>query len=204
MTTLVPSCSQWVTEKKGWKAGNVLFNNAFNTFYLWLYGVELMVMNHSDSEREPSAATSWVTLFNLQQGIFYMHHTTKNPSTYYCFCYTCCGVLEQEIVQWVHHQGLVPHPTVPGADTLSWSYVWKQKTQCQKLHAWQACSTSACCTWQVSDKRGPDTLLHISLIWVGDDISSPVNSSGVIQGRWWGSPLNIQLQQHKFFKCFSS
>ena len=39
-----------------------------------------MVMNHSDRERDPAAATSWVTLFNLQQGIFYMHHTTKNPA----------------------------------------------------------------------------------------------------------------------------
>ena len=33
------------------KEGNVLFNDAFNTFYLWLYGVRLMVKDHSDSER---------------------------------------------------------------------------------------------------------------------------------------------------------
>ena len=31
--------------------GNVLFNNAHNTFYLWLYGVRHMVKDHSDSER---------------------------------------------------------------------------------------------------------------------------------------------------------
>ena len=31
---------------------NVLFNNALNTFYLWLYGVRHMVKDHSDSERE--------------------------------------------------------------------------------------------------------------------------------------------------------
>ena len=29
----------------------VLFNNALNTFYLWLYGVEHIVKDHSDSER---------------------------------------------------------------------------------------------------------------------------------------------------------
>ena len=33
------------------KEGNVLFNDALNTFYLWLYGVTHMVKDHSDSER---------------------------------------------------------------------------------------------------------------------------------------------------------
>ena len=33
------------------KEGNVLFNDALNTFYLWLYGVGHMVNNHSNSER---------------------------------------------------------------------------------------------------------------------------------------------------------
>ena len=31
--------------------GNVLFNDAFNTFYLRLYGVRHMVKDHSDSEK---------------------------------------------------------------------------------------------------------------------------------------------------------
>ena len=31
--------------------GNVLFNDALNSFYLWLYGVGHMVKYHSDSER---------------------------------------------------------------------------------------------------------------------------------------------------------
>ena len=33
------------------KEGNVLFNDALNTFYLWLYGVKHMVKDHSDSEK---------------------------------------------------------------------------------------------------------------------------------------------------------
>ena len=37
--------------EKGRKEGNVLFNDAFNTFYLRLYGVGHMVKDHSDSER---------------------------------------------------------------------------------------------------------------------------------------------------------
>ena len=40
-----------------WQEGNVLFNDAINTFYLRLYGVGHMVKDHSDSERKPAAAT---------------------------------------------------------------------------------------------------------------------------------------------------
>ena len=37
--------------KEGRKDGNVIFNDALNTFYLRLYGVRHMVKDHSDSER---------------------------------------------------------------------------------------------------------------------------------------------------------
>ena len=37
--------------KEGRKEGNVLFNDALNTFYLQLYGVIHMVKDHSDSKR---------------------------------------------------------------------------------------------------------------------------------------------------------
>ena len=33
------------------RKGNVLFNDALNTFYLQLYGVKHMVKDHSDSEK---------------------------------------------------------------------------------------------------------------------------------------------------------
>ena len=39
------------TFKSHRKVGNVLFNDALNTFYLRLYGVGHMVKDHSDSER---------------------------------------------------------------------------------------------------------------------------------------------------------
>ena len=39
------------TLKQGRKEGNVLFHDALNTFYLWLYGVGHMVEDHSDNER---------------------------------------------------------------------------------------------------------------------------------------------------------
>ena len=37
--------------QSGRKEGNVLFNDALNTFYLRLYGVRHMVKDHTDSER---------------------------------------------------------------------------------------------------------------------------------------------------------
>ena len=41
--------------KEGRKEGNVLFNDALNTFYLWFYGIGHMVKDHSDKERKPAA-----------------------------------------------------------------------------------------------------------------------------------------------------
>ena len=41
------SCNIYITRKEG----NVLFNDALNTFYLRLYGVRHMVKDHSDSEK---------------------------------------------------------------------------------------------------------------------------------------------------------
>ena len=43
------------------KEGNILFNDALNTFYLRLYGIRHMVNNHSYREWKPAAAT-WDTL----------------------------------------------------------------------------------------------------------------------------------------------
>ena len=40
-----------IPRRYGRHEGNVLFNDALNTFYLRLYGVGHMVKNHSDSER---------------------------------------------------------------------------------------------------------------------------------------------------------
>ena len=43
------------------KEVDVLFKDALNTFYLRLYGVGLMVKDHSGSEIS-AAATTWATL----------------------------------------------------------------------------------------------------------------------------------------------
>ena len=36
---------------EGREEGNVLFNDALNTFLIWLYDIQHMVKDHSDSER---------------------------------------------------------------------------------------------------------------------------------------------------------
>ena len=40
-----------MTVQREKKEGNVLFNDALNTFYLRLYGIRHMVNDHSDSEK---------------------------------------------------------------------------------------------------------------------------------------------------------
>ena len=46
------------------KEGNVLFNDALNTFYLPIYGIKHIVKDLSDSERKFTASTTWATLFD--------------------------------------------------------------------------------------------------------------------------------------------
>ena len=53
------------------KEGDVLFNDAFNTFYLRLYSVKYMVKDHSDRERG-----NLLPPHGLLFPGFYMHHTT--------------------------------------------------------------------------------------------------------------------------------
>ena len=60
-----------------------LFNDALNTFYLRLYGVTHMVMDHSDSETGNPLPPQGL--------LFYMHHPTD--ITYHGLCYTSRGAL---------------------------------------------------------------------------------------------------------------
>ena len=50
--TMYPWCTKEMYKEKEWK-GNVLFNDALNTFlfYLRLYGVRHMVKDNSDSKK---------------------------------------------------------------------------------------------------------------------------------------------------------
>ena len=75
--------------------GNVLFNDALNTFYLRLYGIRHMVKDHSDSEKgNPLPPHSL---------IFYMPHPKDKIAHTTAFVTPVMEHwLEREIAQWVH------------------------------------------------------------------------------------------------------
>ena len=60
---------------EGKEEGNVLFNDALNTFYLRLYGVRHMVKDHSDSQNGNPLPPHRL-LFPISSKVFYMHHPT--------------------------------------------------------------------------------------------------------------------------------
>ena len=72
----------------GRKEGNVLLNDARNTFYLLLYGVGHMVKDHSDSERGN-------LLLLLQEGKKEMFYLTTD-STHFIYSYMASGHSDSE------------------------------------------------------------------------------------------------------------
>ena len=77
-----------IIRKEGWKEGNVLFNDTFNTFYLWLYGLRHVVKDHSESERGNPLLPHGL-LSPISKGSF----NAGQDITYYSLCYTSCGAL---------------------------------------------------------------------------------------------------------------
>ena len=74
------------------KEGNVLFNDALNTFYLWLYGIKHMVKDHSDSERENPLPPHGL-LSPISSKVFLYASSHRHDNTYHSLCYTSCGAL---------------------------------------------------------------------------------------------------------------
>ena len=70
----------------GRKEGNVLFNDALNTFYLRLYGIRHMVKDHSDSTKVAHVAAAGFLSRYLNGPLPYVcHHITINK-----MCWMCC------------------------------------------------------------------------------------------------------------------
>ena len=67
------------------KQRNVLFNDALNTFYLWLYGVGHRIKDHSDSERR-NPLPPHTLLFPIRDLLSSLSH--RQDSTYHNLCYT--------------------------------------------------------------------------------------------------------------------
>ena len=68
---------------------NVLFNDALNTFYLWLYGVRHMVKDHSDSEKGNHIGCS----YRLTARVLLYAPSHRQDNTYHGLCYTSRGAL---------------------------------------------------------------------------------------------------------------
>ena len=81
---------------KFWKEGNVWFNDAFNTFYLLLYGIRHMVKDHSDSKRGNLLPPHGLLIPISSKVFFYMHHPIDRIT----------GWNEK----WVHHERLIRWP----------------------------------------------------------------------------------------------
>ena len=72
------------------KEGNVLFNDALNTFYLRLYGVRHMVKDHSDCKKGNPL---------LPHGLLFL---ISSMGSFICITPVMEHWLEREIAQWVH------------------------------------------------------------------------------------------------------
>ena len=82
--------------------GNVLFNDAPNTFYLQLYGVRHMVKDHSDSERGNPLPPHRL-LFPISSKGFLYASSHRQDNTYHSLCYTSRGALARtRNSSWVH------------------------------------------------------------------------------------------------------
>ena len=73
--------------------GNVLFNDALNTFYLRLYGVKHMVKDVSDSERGNTLPPLHGLLFPISIKVFLYASSERQDNTYHGLCYTSRGAL---------------------------------------------------------------------------------------------------------------
>ena len=78
---------------EGRKEGNVLFNDALNTFYLQLYGVRHMVKDHSDSGKETHCHHYMFFSFQLSARNLLYAPSHRQDSTYHSLCYIHHGAL---------------------------------------------------------------------------------------------------------------
>ena len=88
--------------KEGRKEGNVLFNDALDTFYLRLYGIRHMVKDHSDSEGGTPLLPHRLLFPISSKGSFICTIPHMIAHTMAFVTPVMEHWLEQEIAQWVH------------------------------------------------------------------------------------------------------
>ena len=110
-----PVVEHWLErEIAQWKEGNVLFNDALNTFYLRLYGVTHMVKDHSDSEREETRCRHMGYSFRLAARVILYASSLRQDNTYHGLCYTSRGALAG-----TRNSSWVRRPIAPWANALT-------------------------------------------------------------------------------------
>ena len=104
---VTPVVEHWL-EREILQKGNVLFHETHLTFYLRLYGVGLMVEDHSDSKRENPLPPFHMLLFPITSKGYFIYTIPKDmiAHTMTFVNPTVDHWLKQEIVQWVHHDGV--------------------------------------------------------------------------------------------------
>ena len=96
--------------RKGRKEGNVLFNDALNTFYLRLYGV-----------REETRCCYIGYSFRLAARLLLYAPSHRQDSTYHGLCYTSRGALAEtrNSSMGPPHEGLIRGPIAPWTNALT-------------------------------------------------------------------------------------
>ena len=99
------------------RKGNVLFNDALNTFYLRLYGVRHMVKDHSDSEKGNPLPPHRL-LFPITARVLLYAPSHRQDSTYHGFYYTSRGALAgtRNSSMGSPHEGSIRRPIAPWAN----------------------------------------------------------------------------------------
>ena len=82
--------------------GNILFNDALNTFYLQLYGVRHMVKDHSDSEKGNPLLPHGLLFPINSKGSFICTFPDRIAHTTAFVTPVVEHWLERDIAQWVH------------------------------------------------------------------------------------------------------
>ena len=103
------------------KEGNILFNDALNTFYLRLYGVRHTVKEHSDSERGNPLPPQGLLFSINSNGYFICTFPHRQDSTYHSLCYTSRGALAGTRYSSMGppHEGSIRRPFAPRANALT-------------------------------------------------------------------------------------
>ena len=99
---------------------NVLFNDALNTFYLWLYSVRYMVI-----VRKETCCRHIGYSYRLTARVLLYAPSHRQDNTYHGLCYTSRGALAgtRNSSMGPPHEGSILRPITPWANALPLSYV---------------------------------------------------------------------------------